>query len=261
MVKYAQIRAPGSRYTLNELYGWLANGGVTSRDRNTTNSAFCRYAPFYAAKLQRHLAKPMIEAFWEDVRVVVTVLLRNHYGHSKGTQMSKARISSETFDSNRLDVMLVLITEWLPICVDTAQDFTTLGDYAFYTFSKSFKNVLMYVDLKRVGIAECLTLQAYMPDRLIKAHIGYTYWQREPNCEPIAWLRKHNYITARSKQVTIDNYLDVWRRLSYCIANVPHTTLTNYSNKLTHIRGYTTNDEIDEYGEPLDDVNEVYTLC
>jgi hypothetical protein len=253
MNKFATFNVPGAPYKLSDVYTWLANGAVTTRDRNTDNSAFCRYAPFYALKQQKVLARTMpyaIDEFWKSCFTIVNVLLKRHYGAGKGTQMSKARMSSADYDERTLDIVLFLIETWLPYCADKSANFTTLGDLTFFTFGKVFPYVLMHLDLLKHGIAEALPLEQVNQARYQNHHIAYTYWQRSPTRDPLQWLREHGFIKPRSKSYTIDAYMLTFARLSYCLANVPHTRLSTYHCNMTHLLGYTTPAEIHKYGEP-----------
>jgi hypothetical protein len=259
------LRAPQARnqYTLRQLYSWIANGAISSRDRDCANSALSRYAPFYARGWQHKLTQSQRDAFWYALQAVVSAADKRHYGYSIGTQMAMLKISYEDHSERLRDIMLMFITEWLPQCVSHAADFTTLGDYAVYAFYKCYPAILMRWDMEtQHGIAGVFSTDGKMPMRVGHLHmlamIGFTYWQKHPVQEPLQWLREHNYITSRSTPARVNTLLAKWQQIAICCANVPHTSRFSYAGGMCYTKGYTLPEEVEAAGEPLD---VQYTIC
>lgn len=265
MAKSLAQCASRNKYTLKDLYSWIANGSISSRDRDCSTSAISRYAPFFARKWQKQLHSVLPHAtvaFWEQVMTMVRSLKKAHFKATAGVQMLMTKMSWQDYEDQTLDIAMFFIETWLPSCLEYAFDYTTLGDYAVFSFRLAFNRVLMYWDVcLQHGIADLFDADMNQIRRdntpIMRAVIAYTKWQKTPHIEPLHWLRQRNYISPRTTTATKDMYLDVWRRLSYCFANVPHNMRCSYTGRLNHLGGYTTPNEVNAANTVLD---ECYTL-
>lgn len=256
MLKYANSVSHDKRCSLRAVYAWLANGAVTSRGKNTYNSAISRYAPFYAYGWLKQLNASMpwaIKETWRNCEGVVNTLSTNHFKSTTLARMANARISLEHIQDLRTDLILYFLNTYIPMCAPDANDFTTIGDFAFYRFSKDFPYVLLELELKALGIADSLQVGVNDTAAYKKAIIAYKYWQSHADVDPLAYLYKYGYINAKTRATAIDTYLDVFKRLAYCTTQVPVTQLGQFNAKgLRHLGGLLENDSVDR---------EVLTIC
>jgi hypothetical protein len=259
LIKHLNLTSKDGRYTLSDVNAWLANGGITSRERSSENSALVRYAPYYANNWQRFLSQWQRDDFYIACRMTVRYALKYYFGHSSSVQRQKCRMTFEQYETRTIDLVLDFIQSFVPDNARFAQDFTTMGDFLFIRYNMKFHTIITAHELKREGVAGID--YATLTPRECAAITRYVQWQRNPVKDPLAWLYEQHYITPRSKQSTVDFHLQVFRALSYCNAKVPHNDLTTLHGKSTHVKGYTLADEIHLVGEPLDEDNEVYLLC
>lgn len=260
-MKHTLVHHGKRSVTINELYGWLANGAYTTHGKCRAGSAISRYAPFYAYGWVKYLKRGLPNAtdeFFVSVCKMVATLVKKHYGTNMAGQIAATGMSGQDIVDTRHDLALFFINTWLPWCVNHCYDYTTLGDYAVFKFRKCLPAVLLSIDLQAHGIAGTWETDAISEHPYVitltrtcknaERIIAYVRWQKADNYDPLQWLRSHNYITDRTPLSSVNSLLTLWKRLAICAAAIPHTTKHTYSGGKAAKHGYTTADETEAFG-------------